>query len=40
MNWDVMPWAVATIFGPVILGLVIAFGVLHRRRRRRMPGHE
>lgn len=40
MNWAVMPWAAATIAGPVILGLVIAYGVLHRRRRRKIPGHE
>jgi uncharacterized protein (TIGR03382 family) len=40
MNWDVLPWAFATIGGPIILGLVIAYGVLQRRRRRRLPGHE
>ena len=32
--------AVATIGGPVILGLAIAYGVVQRRRRRRVPGHE
>jgi uncharacterized protein (TIGR03382 family) len=28
-------WAIATIGGPIILGLAVAYGVLRNRRRRR-----
>ena len=28
-------WAIATIGGPIILGLAIAYGVIRNRRRRK-----
>ncbi len=43
-NWDVAPWVIATIAGPVVLGIVIAYGMMRYRRRgaadRRSPDYE
>lgn len=33
-NWDVAPWAFATIGGPVLLGAVIVYALLRRRTTR------
>lgn len=32
-NWDVAPWAIATIGGPIVLGIAIVAVMLRRRGR-------
>lgn len=33
-TWDIGPWVIATVAGPVILALAIAYGISRYRGRR------
>lgn len=43
-NWDVAPWVIATIAGPLVLAAAIAYGMMRHRRRsvadRRSPDYD
>lgn len=40
MSWNATLWTNAAMSVPLTLGLALAFEVLRRKWRRRVPGHE
>lgn len=37
-TWDVSPWVIAAVAGPVVLALALAYGINHDRGRRPRDG--